>query len=104
MYRLPSTSSIVAPAPRRMNTGEPPTALKARTGLSTPPGRICWARAKSLADREVLSLRIEASGAGRRLRRPANGASAGCGHALAPRPALGQRARGLARVVGDDDV
>ena len=24
-----------------MKSGEPPTALNARTGLSTPPGRIC---------------------------------------------------------------
>ena len=36
-----------------MKSGEPPTALKARTGLSTPPGRICSARAKSVRDREV---------------------------------------------------
>ena len=37
---LPSTSSMRAPAARRMNSGDAPTALKARTGLSTPPGRI----------------------------------------------------------------
>ena len=33
-----------------MKSGSPPTALKARTGLSTPPGRIFCARAKSFAD------------------------------------------------------
>src|SRR5688572_10441807 len=30
-----------------MKSGDPPTAWNARTGLSTPPGRICLARAKS---------------------------------------------------------
>jgi hypothetical protein len=36
-----------------MKRGEPPTALNARTGLSTPPGKICRARAKRRADRVV---------------------------------------------------
>src|SRR5438876_234270 len=40
MKVLPSTSWMREPAARRMKRGEPPTALKARTGLSTPPGRI----------------------------------------------------------------
>jgi hypothetical protein len=34
----------------RINGGVPPTALNARTGLSTPPGMIFCARAKSFAD------------------------------------------------------
>jgi hypothetical protein len=33
-----------------MNSGVAPTALNARTGLSTPPGRIFCARLKSAAD------------------------------------------------------
>ena len=33
-----------------MNSGVPPTAWNARTGLSTPPGRIWLARAKSFCD------------------------------------------------------
>jgi hypothetical protein len=40
----------VAPDARRMNSGVAPTALNARTGLSTPPGRILCARVKSLED------------------------------------------------------
>ena len=39
--------STVAPDARLMKSGAPPTDLKARTGLSTPPGRIALARAKS---------------------------------------------------------
>src|SRR5260370_41673944 len=38
------------PAARRMNSGEAPTALKARTGLSTPPGRMRSAREKRRDD------------------------------------------------------
>jgi hypothetical protein len=34
-----------------MNNGDPPTALKARTGLSTPPGRMRDAAAKSFSER-----------------------------------------------------
>src|SRR3954471_6791072 len=55
MYLLPSTSTSVAPAARLMNSGDPPTDLNARTGLSTPPGSSCVARAKSFFD---LSVRI----------------------------------------------
>src|SRR5438093_9532443 len=51
MKVLPSTSSMWAPEARRMKSGAAPTALNARTGLSTPPGRICCARAKSERDR-----------------------------------------------------
>src|SRR4051812_22808510 len=53
MYLLPSTSTSVAPDARLMNSGEPPTDLKARTGLSTPPGRSWEARAKSFFDFSV---------------------------------------------------
>src|SRR5215212_4029519 len=42
-----------APEARRMKSGAAPTLLNARTGLSTPPGRICWARVKSRRDRLV---------------------------------------------------
>src|ERR1700730_1738284 len=44
MNVLPSTSSRRDPRARRMNSGDAPTALNARTGLSTPPGRIWQAR------------------------------------------------------------
>jgi hypothetical protein len=56
---------MYAPDALRMKSGVPPTALNARTGLSTPPGRICWARAKSFADlglaieRQIDELKIE---------------------------------------------
>src|SRR5256885_9221868 len=53
MYLLPSTSTSVAPDARVMNSGDPPTDLNARTGLSTPPGRSCCARKKSFCDRVV---------------------------------------------------
>ncbi|BCS35715.1 hypothetical protein TBR22_A49490 [Luteitalea sp. TBR-22] len=39
-----------------MKRGVPPTALKARTGLLTPPGIACLARANNLAD---LSFSVE---------------------------------------------
>src|SRR4029450_8071748 len=41
-----------APPPRSMNNGVAPTDLKARTGLSTPPGRIREAAAKSFSEDE----------------------------------------------------
>src|SRR5262245_47116717 len=50
MKVLPSTSVSRAPEARLMKSGAAPTDLKARTGLSTPPGRIRCARAKSAAD------------------------------------------------------
>src|SRR2546426_8366555 len=53
MYLLPSTSTSVAPVARAMKIGDPPTDLNARTGLSTPPGRSCVARAKSFFDLSV---------------------------------------------------
>src|SRR3954467_436867 len=56
MYRLPSTSSIRAPDALRMNSGDAPTLLNARTGLSTPPGRICWARLNRRDERLVIML------------------------------------------------
>src|SRR4051812_46269448 len=53
MYLLPSTSTSVAPEARLMNSGDSPTDLNARTGLSTPPGSSCCARAKSFCDAVV---------------------------------------------------
>src|SRR5260221_525398 len=53
MKRLPSTSSMYAPDARRMKSGASPTALNARTGLSTPPGSTACARAKNIEDRLV---------------------------------------------------
>src|SRR5947199_294217 len=53
MKRLPSTSSMYAPDARRMKSGEAPTDLNARTGLSTPPGRMLSARVKRREDRVV---------------------------------------------------
>jgi hypothetical protein len=47
----PSTSLIRDPAPREMKRGvPPPTALKVRTGLLTPPTMTCRARAKRDSD------------------------------------------------------
>src|SRR5581483_2711770 len=45
-----------APTPRWMKTGAPPTALKARTGEFTPPGKRRLARSNSAADWGRLSL------------------------------------------------
>src|SRR5690349_5221036 len=50
MYLWPSASSRCAPAARLMNNGDAPTDLNARTGLSTPPGRIREAAANSSSD------------------------------------------------------
>jgi hypothetical protein len=40
-----------APLARAMKSGVPPTDLNARTGLSTPPGRMRDAAAKSRSER-----------------------------------------------------
>jgi hypothetical protein len=56
MYSRPSASVIVAPAPRRMNRGVPPTPRNARTGLLTPPGITFLARPNSAVDCGYLSL------------------------------------------------
>jgi hypothetical protein len=53
MNVLPSMSWIFDPDARRMKSGDPPTALNARTGLSTPPGRIRKAREKRREERVV---------------------------------------------------
>src|SRR5499427_9150827 len=53
MNLLPSISTSVEPDARLMNSGDPPTDLNARTGLSTPPGSSCCAREKSLSERVV---------------------------------------------------
>ena len=46
-------SVMRAPDARRMKSGVAPTDLNARTGLSTPPGRIFVARVNSFCDRDV---------------------------------------------------
>src|SRR5687768_12438624 len=84
MYLLPSTSVSVAPWARSTKNGVPPTAWNARTGLSTPPGRICEAWANSCCDFGVLYAGIGDSAPAARLRL--------------------ERARGFPGVVGDDDV
>jgi hypothetical protein len=55
---LPSTSSICDPLPRVTNSGVAATDLNARTGLSTPPGRIRDAASNSRADFGVRRARI----------------------------------------------
>src|SRR5687767_9573735 len=50
MYARPSASHIRDPSALRMKGGEPPTALKARTGELTPPGMSRRARANSSSD------------------------------------------------------
>src|SRR5579872_1520826 len=50
MYSLPSASHMREPSPRTMKGGSPPTARKARTGESTPPGIRASARFCSLRD------------------------------------------------------
>src|SRR5947209_17512983 len=62
MNTLPSTSSMRAPDARRMNSGVAPTALNARTGLSTPPGRMVCA----LEKRRIERLMVMAQGVGLR--------------------------------------
>ncbi len=47
MKARPSSSQKRAPSARATNSGEPPTALKARAGLETPPGMTAFARANS---------------------------------------------------------
>ena len=44
-----------------MNTGVPPTPLKARTGDETPPGMTAWARAKADAELDRLGMGEELS-------------------------------------------
>src|ERR1700749_2571509 len=51
MYRLPSSSQRDAPSPRATNGGSPPTARKAGTGESTPPGKSFSARCCKLRER-----------------------------------------------------
>jgi hypothetical protein len=53
MYDRPSTSVMRDPDAERMNSGVPPTALNARTGLFTPPGMIFRARVNRRADAEA---------------------------------------------------
>src|ERR1700682_430301 len=53
MNELPSSSKRRAFSPRAMKSGSPPTPLKARTGLFTPPGKRPQARANSRCDASV---------------------------------------------------
>src|SRR4051794_19097622 len=55
MYSFASASQRLAPTPRTIIGGSPPTARKARTGESTPPGMTRSARCCNL--REISSLR-----------------------------------------------
>jgi hypothetical protein len=50
MYRLLSASTTELPRPEAMNSGAPPTAFQARTGLFTPPGIFFTARRKSFLE------------------------------------------------------
>jgi hypothetical protein len=45
----------MAPSALRKNTGVPPTLLKARTGLCTPPGETCCARSKYCWERSIFA-------------------------------------------------
>src|SRR5229473_1287170 len=83
MNSLPSTSRSRAPDARWMNRGDPPTALNALTGLSTPPGRTRTARENR---RDDFVVRIRG-----RLR-------------AGPARPLGERPSSLSGVVGDDDI
>src|SRR5690242_3110449 len=47
MYSRPSEPHSLEPKARATNTGPPPTARNALTGLFTPPGKRCSARARS---------------------------------------------------------
>src|SRR5216684_4411013 len=51
MYSLPSASNRCAPAALSITRGSPPTALKARTGLLTPPTSNCSAWRKISCER-----------------------------------------------------
>src|SRR5581483_7394927 len=56
MNWFPSSSSTWLPQPRLMNSGCPPTDLKARTGLLTPPGKTRCDCSKSDVDRLIVSV------------------------------------------------
>src|SRR4051794_19564679 len=92
MNTLPSTSSRRAPYARLMKSGAAPTDLNARTGLSTPPGRMPTARLKRRADLVVFMNGDRRLLAHLKVR----------GYVSARN--LCERAGGFASVVGDDDV
>src|SRR4029450_3471852 len=97
---------MYAPRPRSMNSGDAPTDLKARTGLSTPPGRMSTARAKSFDERVVFienGNSPQRSQSAQRMRSPGNLCvlCVLCGDCFL-RGRLSDRASRLARVVGDD--
>src|SRR5713226_7927742 len=56
MKEFPSSSKSRAPEPCAMKSGSPPTPLKARTGLFTPPGNSDLARAYSRAEASVFMM------------------------------------------------
>src|SRR4051812_20655290 len=96
MNLLPSTSSIREPEARRMKRGLPPTALNARTGLSTPPGNISRAREKSLRDFEVRMSNFQHRGH--------QGHKGKCVPGVELVSRLREGLCGIERVVGHDDV
>src|SRR4051812_36044349 len=55
MKEFPSSSARRAPEPLAMKSGSPPTPLKARTGLLTPPGKRSFARACSRREASVFT-------------------------------------------------
>src|SRR6267378_1252974 len=55
MYSRPSTDVIVPPCALRKKIGVPPTPLKARTGLCTPPGDTRRARSKYSRERSSVA-------------------------------------------------
>jgi hypothetical protein len=60
IYLFPSTSQIFEPFAFWIKRGEPPTALNARTGEFTPPGRSLLALSNSRVDLSLFNLlRIE---------------------------------------------
>ena len=93
---------------RAMKCGVPPTALKARTGEFTPPGRIVTARAKSFADFRESSWFRDASRVlwsfamfAEAPRHRSRGLQAG---RLAVSLVTTEHSRGVAREIGDDHV
>src|SRR5436190_18073594 len=101
MKVLPSTSVRRAPLARLMKRGDAPTDLKARTGLSTPPGRILIADANNLAERFVFISRFAAkTPTARRSQNEDQKASCLSGNVCC---AL-ERACHFARIVADDHV
>src|SRR5262245_35213873 len=100
MNVLPSTSTIREPDACLMNSGDAPTALNARTGLSTPPGRMARARVKRFDERRVFMANSQWL----------NGYASGFTRPFSHKPSaishdkLREQTGGVACVVRDDDV